>query len=67
MTCAAASEVAGDFDKWHDKAMHEPVVITSHGQESAVLLRRKPSVSSWKATGRSSPLRNWTRRSRRRS
>ena len=38
MTRAAISEVASDFDKWHDKAMHEPVVITSHGQESAVLL-----------------------------
>jgi antitoxin StbD len=38
MSRAAVGEVAGDFNKWHDKAMHEPVAITSHGQESVVLL-----------------------------
>ena len=35
---AAATEVAKNFGEWHEKAMREPVIITKHGRESAVLM-----------------------------
>jgi prevent-host-death family protein len=38
MSKAPATEVAKNFGEWHEKAMREPVVITKHGRESAVLL-----------------------------
>jgi antitoxin StbD len=38
MSQAAATEVAKNFGEWHEKAMREPVVITKHGRESAVLI-----------------------------
>lgn len=38
MACVAASDLAKNFGEWHEKAMREPVVITKHGRESAVLL-----------------------------
>lgn len=38
MSQAAATEVAKNFGEWHEKAMREPVVITKHGRESAVLM-----------------------------
>jgi antitoxin StbD len=38
MALAAASELAKNFGEWHEKAMREPVVVTKHGRESAVLL-----------------------------
>jgi antitoxin StbD len=30
--------VAKNFGEWHEKAMREPVMITKHGRESAVLI-----------------------------
>ena len=38
MPQVAATDVAKNFGEWHEKAMQEPVVITKHGRESAVLL-----------------------------
>ena len=38
MARAAATDLAKNFGEWHDKAMREPVVITKHCRESAVLL-----------------------------
>jgi prevent-host-death family protein len=38
MSQAAATEVAKNFGEWHERAMREPVVITKHGRESAVLM-----------------------------
>lgn len=38
MSQAAATEVAKNFGEWHERAMREPVVITKHGRESAVLI-----------------------------
>lgn len=38
MTSVPASDLAKNFGEWHEKAMREPVVITKHGRESAVLI-----------------------------
>jgi antitoxin StbD len=38
MSHTAATEVAKNFGEWHERAMREPVVITKHGRESAVLM-----------------------------
>jgi prevent-host-death family protein len=38
MPQVAATDVAKNFGEWHEKAMQEPVVITKHGRESAVLM-----------------------------
>ena len=38
MVQVAASDLAKNFGEWHDKAMREPVVITKHGRETAVLI-----------------------------
>jgi prevent-host-death family protein len=38
MARAAATDLAKNFGEWHEKAMREPIVITKHGRESAVLL-----------------------------
>lgn len=38
MSQVAATDLAKNFGEWHEKAMREPVVITKHGRESAVLL-----------------------------
>ena len=38
MARAAETDLAKNFGEWHEKAMREPVIITKHGRESAVLL-----------------------------
>lgn len=38
MLTVSASELAKSFGEWHDKAMSEPVVITKHARNTAVLL-----------------------------
>lgn len=38
MSQVAATDLAKNFGEWHEKAMREPVVITKHGRESAVLM-----------------------------
>lgn len=38
MVQVSASDLAKNFGEWHEKAMREPVVVTKHGRESAVLI-----------------------------
>lgn len=38
MVNVPASDVAKNFGEWHERAMSEPVVITKHRRESAVLV-----------------------------
>jgi prevent-host-death family protein len=38
MARVPASDFARNFGEWHDRAMREPVVITKHGRETAILI-----------------------------